>query len=143
MGGHDIGLMVPAYAYAAQSLTEVEKLVVMDAFLPGVNGREAVYNLVAFHFNGPTPDIWCKGVSGPTLITTGTNLPPIRRTLSRGGSRDRDGRLCAPPDECAPAGRTLFHSCRLRKDFARFGLFSSSTVDWRGEGKRPKKSQLR
>src|SRR5947208_738940 len=32
--GHDIGLMV-AYAYAAQFPSEVEKLVVMDAFLPG------------------------------------------------------------------------------------------------------------
>src|SRR5215469_10337160 len=35
--GHDIGLMV-AYAYAAQFSGEVEKLVVMDAFLPGVAG---------------------------------------------------------------------------------------------------------
>jgi pimeloyl-ACP methyl ester carboxylesterase len=35
--GHDIGLMV-AYAYAAQFPTETEKLVVMDAFLPGVAG---------------------------------------------------------------------------------------------------------
>jgi pimeloyl-ACP methyl ester carboxylesterase len=35
--GHDIGLMV-AYAYAAQFPAEVEKLVVMDAFLPG-SGR--------------------------------------------------------------------------------------------------------
>src|SRR3954465_11645184 len=33
--GHDIGLMV-AYAYAAQFPAETEKLVVMDAFLPGV-----------------------------------------------------------------------------------------------------------
>src|SRR5215475_6274315 len=33
--GHDIGLMV-AYAYAAQFPAEVEKLIVMDAFLPGV-----------------------------------------------------------------------------------------------------------
>src|ERR1700683_3598072 len=33
--GHDIGLMV-AYAYAAQFPAEVTKLVVMDAFLPGV-----------------------------------------------------------------------------------------------------------
>ena len=32
--GHDIGLMV-AYAYAAQFPAETEKLVVMDAFLPG------------------------------------------------------------------------------------------------------------
>jgi pimeloyl-ACP methyl ester carboxylesterase len=35
--GHDIGLMV-AYAYAAQFPTETEKLVEMDAFLPGVPG---------------------------------------------------------------------------------------------------------
>ena len=41
--GHDIGLMV-AYAYAAQFPAEVTKLVVMDAFLPGVGGWEAVCN---------------------------------------------------------------------------------------------------
>ena len=41
--GHDIGLMV-AYAYAAQFPAEVTKLVVMDAFLPGVAGWEAIYN---------------------------------------------------------------------------------------------------
>jgi pimeloyl-ACP methyl ester carboxylesterase len=39
--GHDIGLMV-AYAYAAQFPAEVTKLVLMDAFLPGVEGWEAV-----------------------------------------------------------------------------------------------------
>jgi pimeloyl-ACP methyl ester carboxylesterase len=41
--GHDIGLMV-AYADAAQFPAEVEKLVVMDAFLPGVAGWERVYD---------------------------------------------------------------------------------------------------
>src|SRR5260370_15825219 len=41
--GHDIGLMV-AYAYAAQFPSEVEKLVVIDAFLPGVPGCAAIYN---------------------------------------------------------------------------------------------------
>src|SRR5438128_12023854 len=41
--GHDIGLMV-AYAYAAQFPAETEKLVVMDAFLPGVEGWEPIYN---------------------------------------------------------------------------------------------------
>jgi len=41
--GHDIGLMV-AYAYAAQFPSEVEKLVVMDAFLPGVPGWELAYD---------------------------------------------------------------------------------------------------
>src|SRR2546425_2680492 len=61
--GHDIGLMV-AYAYAAQFPTEVTKLVLMDAFLPGVEGWEAVYNnpnIWHFRFNGPTPEALVKG----------------------------------------------------------------------------------
>src|ERR1700691_633702 len=61
--GHDIGLMV-AYAYAAQFPSEVEKLVVMDAFLPGVQGWEAVYNdphIWHFRFNGPTPEALVRG----------------------------------------------------------------------------------
>jgi pimeloyl-ACP methyl ester carboxylesterase len=61
--GHDIGLMV-AYAYAAQFPAETTKLVVMDAFLPGVAGWEAVYNNPAiwhFRFNGPTPEALVQG----------------------------------------------------------------------------------
>ncbi|MEP7310909.1 MAG: alpha/beta hydrolase [Acidobacteriota bacterium] len=61
--GHDIGLMV-AYAYAAQFPAEVEKLVLMDAFLPGVDGWESIYNNPAiwhFRFNGPTPEALVKG----------------------------------------------------------------------------------
>jgi pimeloyl-ACP methyl ester carboxylesterase len=61
--GHDIGLMV-AYAYAAQFPRETEKLVVMDAFLPGIDGWEAVYNNPAiwhFRFNGPTPEALVTG----------------------------------------------------------------------------------
>jgi len=56
--GHDIGLMV-AYAYAAQFPAETEKLALMDAFLPGVAGWEAVYNnpgIWHFRFTGPTPE---------------------------------------------------------------------------------------
>ncbi|MGB6431306.1 MAG: alpha/beta fold hydrolase, partial [Candidatus Acidiferrales bacterium] len=61
--GHDIGLMV-AYAYAAQFPLEVQKLVVMDAFLPGVPGWEAIYNspnLWHFRFHGPTPEALVQG----------------------------------------------------------------------------------
>src|SRR5207249_10837250 len=61
--GHDIGLMV-AYAYAAQFASEVTKLVLMDAFLPGVEGWEAVYNnpnMWHFRFNGPTPEALVQG----------------------------------------------------------------------------------
>ena len=61
--GHDIGLMV-AYAYAAQFPTETEKLVLMDAFLPGVAGWETAYNHPGswhFRFNGPTPEALVRG----------------------------------------------------------------------------------
>jgi pimeloyl-ACP methyl ester carboxylesterase len=61
--GHDIGLMV-AYAYAAQFPSETEKLVVMDAFLPGVAGWEDIYNNPGswhFRFHGPIPEALVKG----------------------------------------------------------------------------------
>ena len=61
--GHDIGLMV-AYAYAAQFPAEVEKLVVMDAFLPGVPGWELAYDspdFWHFRFHGPTPEALVQG----------------------------------------------------------------------------------
>jgi pimeloyl-ACP methyl ester carboxylesterase len=61
--GHDIGLMV-AYAYAAEFPAETEKLAVMDAFLPGVEGWEPIYNSSAywhFRFHGPTPEALVKG----------------------------------------------------------------------------------
>ena len=61
--GHDIGLMV-AYAYAAMYPSEVEKLVVMDAFLPGVTGWEAIYNdpdIWHFRFHGEYPEMLVKG----------------------------------------------------------------------------------
>jgi pimeloyl-ACP methyl ester carboxylesterase/quercetin dioxygenase-like cupin family protein len=61
--GHDIGLMV-AYAYAAQFPDDVDKLVLMDAFLPGVEGWEPIYNNPAiwhFRFNGPTPEALVAG----------------------------------------------------------------------------------
>jgi len=55
--GHDIGLMV-AYAYAAQYPDDVERLVLMEAFLPGVGDWNNVFllrDLWHFHFYGKTP----------------------------------------------------------------------------------------
>ena len=55
--GHDIGLMV-AYAYAAQFPSEVDRIVLMDAFLPGVGSWRDVWlmrDLWHFHFYGETP----------------------------------------------------------------------------------------
>jgi pimeloyl-ACP methyl ester carboxylesterase len=55
--GHDIGLMV-AYAYAAQYPGEVDRIALMDAFLPGVGKWRDVWlmrDLWHFHFYGKTP----------------------------------------------------------------------------------------
>ena len=56
MVGHDIGLMV-AYAYAAQYPSEVERIALMDAFLPGIGNWRDVWlmrDLWHFHFYGKT-----------------------------------------------------------------------------------------
>lgn len=56
--GHDIGLMV-AYAYAAQYPSEVDRIVLMDAFLPGVGDWTKVWllrDLWHFHFYGEVPE---------------------------------------------------------------------------------------
>lgn len=61
--GHDIGLMV-AYAYAAQFPKEVERVVLMDAFLPGIGNWKDVWllrDLWHFHFYGETPLALVKG----------------------------------------------------------------------------------
>jgi pimeloyl-ACP methyl ester carboxylesterase len=61
--GHDIGLMV-AYAYAAQFPPETERLVLMDAFLPGIGDWKNVWlmrDLWHFHFYGEVPLALVKG----------------------------------------------------------------------------------
>ena len=55
--GHDIGLMV-AYALAAQYPQAVDRLVLIEAFLPGVGDWNSVFllrDLWHFHFYGKTP----------------------------------------------------------------------------------------
>jgi pimeloyl-ACP methyl ester carboxylesterase len=57
IAGHDIGLMV-AYAYAAQFPAEVDRIALLDAFLPGVGNWKGVWlmrDLWHFHFYGKTP----------------------------------------------------------------------------------------
>src|SRR5438034_11511168 len=61
--GHDIGLMV-AYAYAAQYPKEVSKVVLMDAFLPGIGNWKEVWllrDLWHFDFYGVVPLALVKG----------------------------------------------------------------------------------
>lgn len=57
IAGHDIGLMV-AYAYAAQYPSEVSRIALMDAFLPGIGDTTGIFllrDLWHFHFYGKTP----------------------------------------------------------------------------------------
>src|ERR1051325_6500718 len=61
--GHDIGLMV-AYAYAAQFPQATDRLVLMDAFLPGIGDWKNVWlmrDLWHFHFYGEVPLALVKG----------------------------------------------------------------------------------
>ena len=61
--GHDIGLMV-AYAYAAQFPQATERVVLMDAFLPGIGDWKSVWllrDLWHFHFYGDVPLALVKG----------------------------------------------------------------------------------
>jgi pimeloyl-ACP methyl ester carboxylesterase len=63
IAGHDIGLMV-AYAYAAQFPQETDRVVLMDAFLPGIGDWKNVWlmrDLWHFHFHGATPLALVKG----------------------------------------------------------------------------------
>jgi pimeloyl-ACP methyl ester carboxylesterase len=63
LAGHDIGLMV-AYAYAAQFPGEIERIALMDAFLPGVGEWQTVWlmrDLWHFHFYGKVPLALVKG----------------------------------------------------------------------------------
>jgi len=61
--GHDIGLMV-AYAYAAQFPQATERVILMDAFLPGIGNWKDVWllrDLWHFHFYGEVPLALVKG----------------------------------------------------------------------------------
>ena len=61
--GHDIGLMV-AYAYAAQFPQAAERVVLMDAFLPGIGNWKNMWllrDLWHFHFYGAVPLALVKG----------------------------------------------------------------------------------
>lgn len=64
VAGHDIGLMV-AYAYAAHFPDEVERLALLDAFLPGIEpwSEQVMSSVDVWHFtfNGPTAEKLVQG----------------------------------------------------------------------------------
>jgi pimeloyl-ACP methyl ester carboxylesterase len=103
--GHDIDLMV-AYAYAALFPAEVEKLVVMDAFLPGVAGWEPIYNRSTWHFRffGPTPEALVQGRERISSNISGTISPPTKRARSRRRIAKRTPKPMRNRDVCAQGG---------------------------------------
>ena len=85
MAGHDIGLMV-AYAYAAQYPAEVDRLALMDAFIPGVGDTTNLFllkDLWHFHFYGKTP----------LALSEGSRAHLFRALLERLRSRRNEIRL--------------------------------------------------
>jgi len=113
--GHDIGLMV-AYAYAAQFPAEVEKLVLMDAFLPGVAGWEAVYNnpnIWHFRFNGPTPEALVEGREKIYFAYFWNDLAADKNAVS---SNSGPRSLCCCLFRAGKNARGLGVFCRLAAD---------------------------
>ena len=107
--GHDIGLMV-AYAYAAQFSAEVEKLVVMDAFLPGVAGWELAYNnhnLWHFRFHCRRRRRSSKGARKSTSRTFGTIWLLTNSAHSPSATGTHMSRHIPVQAACARAGPTL------------------------------------
>ena len=106
--GHDIGLMV-AYAYAAQYPREVERIVLMDAFLPGVGNWRDVWlmrDLWHFHFYGKTPlalvhgreriyfeHFWNDFAADAEAFRSGARPPDLRKSLCPAGRHARGFRI--------------------------------------------------
>jgi pimeloyl-ACP methyl ester carboxylesterase len=66
--GHDIGLMV-AYAFAAQFPQAIQRVVLMDAFLPGIGNWKAVAAGWAFG-SRPTPTLHHPRSSSTSICST-------------------------------------------------------------------------
>jgi pimeloyl-ACP methyl ester carboxylesterase len=90
LAGHDIGLMV-AYALAAQYPAEIERIALMDAFLPGVGEWNNVFllrDIWHFHFFGETPLKLVKGRERIYFEHSGMALPPTPRSQCRRQTAD-------------------------------------------------------
>ena len=113
--GHDIGLMV-AYAYAAQFPAETDKLVLMDAFLPGVDGLGSDLQQsgdLAFSIQRADAGGAGQGTRAHLLRALLERLRRRRDAVhSRGRSASRTRPRTPVQVACARRGPT---SCRFRK----------------------------
>src|SRR5580692_10307829 len=107
--GHDIGLMV-AYAYAAQFSAEVEKLVVMDAFLRVFrDGSSRITTTICgtFGFTVQPRRRSSKDGKKPISHTSGTIWPPTKGARSAQPTVTRMSQPILVPAACVPVGPTL------------------------------------
>lgn len=120
--GHDIGLMV-AYAYAAQYPQDVERIVLMDAFLPGVGDWTKVWllrDLWHFHFYGETPLKLVTGRERIYLEHFWNDFAADRRHSIPEADRQFYAAAYAQPGHMR-AGMEVFREfARDAEDFARF-----------------------
>lgn len=120
--GHDIGLMV-AYAYAAQFPADVDRLVLMDAFLPGVEGWEAIYNdpgIWHFRFNGPTPEALVRGRERTYFEHFWNDMAADKKRSLSKADRQAYAAAYARPGRMRAAWAYFVSFQQAAKDFARF-----------------------
>jgi pimeloyl-ACP methyl ester carboxylesterase len=124
--GHDIGLMV-AYAFAAQYATEVDRIALMDAFLPGIGAWRDVWlmrDLWHFHFYGKTPLALVHGRERIYLEHFWNDFAAD----ARHSVPERDRRIYAK-DYARPG--------HMRAGFEYFRAFEKDAQDFAGFAKKP------
>jgi len=121
--GHDIGLMV-AYAYAAQFPKETDRVVLMDAFLPGIGDWKQVWllrDLWHFHFHGEVPLALVKGRERTYLEHFWNDFAADRKRSVPEADRRVYAKAYAQPGAMR-AGFEYFRSFEQdAEDFARLG----------------------
>src|SRR5436309_12566346 len=121
--GHDIGLMV-AYAYAAQFPQATDRVVLMDAFLPGIGNWKDVWlmrDLWHFHFYGDVPLALVKGRERTYLEHFWNDFAADRTRSVPEADRRLYARAYAQPGAMR-AGFEYFRNFeRDAEDFARMG----------------------
>jgi pimeloyl-ACP methyl ester carboxylesterase len=125
--GHDIGLMV-AYAYAAQYPAEVDRLVLMEAFLPGIGDWNSVFllrDLWHFHFYGTTPLALVTGRERVYLEHFWNDFAADPKKSISEADREFYAREYARPDHMK-AGMEVFRA--FPQDAEEFAKFATSKL---------------
>jgi pimeloyl-ACP methyl ester carboxylesterase len=124
--GHDIGLMV-AYAYAAQYPEAVTRVVLMDAFLPGIGDWKNVWllrDLWHFHFYGEVPLALVQGRERTYLEHFWNDFAADRRRS-------------VPEDDRRLYAAAFAQPGAVRAGFEYFRMFERDAQDFAELGRRP------